>query len=175
MKKEQLLELRKKISAKRPNFVMQDHHKRKETQARWRKPKGMDSKMKKGVWGKPASVNPGYRGPKAVRGLQKGLVPVLVHNAEEAGKIEKGKEGAIMAHIGGRKKLEVLNTCKEKGIIVLNVKNIDEKIEQIKTAFGKQDKEKQEKKSEAKTEIKEEIKKTREEEVKEMEKILIRK
>ena len=40
------LELRKKIKAKKPNFVSQDTHKRKRIRPRWRKPRGWHSKIR---------------------------------------------------------------------------------------------------------------------------------
>ena len=41
-----LLELRKKIKGKKPNFIRQDAHKHKRLARKWRKPKGIQSKMR---------------------------------------------------------------------------------------------------------------------------------
>ena len=130
-----LLGLRKEISKRRPEFVMQDQHKRPDLQRRWRRPKGMHSKMRHGVWGRPASVNVGYRGPVAVRGLHdSGLIPVLVQNAEQVAGIDSKTQGAIIAHVGGRKKTQILQACKQKGITIFNVKNVDQEIQKLATA-----------------------------------------
>jgi large subunit ribosomal protein L32e len=183
MSDKKLLGLKKEISARRPEFIMQDHHKRKETQRRWRKPKGMHSKMRHGVWGRPASVNTGYRGPAKVRGMhQNGLLPILVQNAEEAASIDPKTQGAIVASVGGRKKTQILQACKQKNITVLNVKNIDEQIQKLASAVTerKEAKKAAEQRKAAKTKAapkKEEKKEetTKEQERKEMEKILTKK
>jgi len=174
-----LLQLRKKISARRPKFVPEDKQKRKRLSDSWRKPKGMHSKMRHGFWGKPACV----RGPKAVRGLHfSGLVPVLVNTVAELEKIDSKIQGVIIGHIGGRKKIQVLEACKQKGITVLNVKNVDETTKMLtdKVTARKEAKKAREKKAkpvekkpEAKKEEKKpEVEKTKEEERKDVEKIL---
>ncbi len=180
MNTKNLLGLRKKISQKRPEFVQQDHHKRKETKRRWRAPKGMHSKMRHGVWGRPASVNVGYRGPQEVRNMHSGgLMPVLIHNTAELAEVDTKTQGVIMAHIGAQKKSQLLTVCKQKGITVLNVKNIDKELQNIsekltarKEAKKTTVKVKEEKTKAKMTEKKEEAPKTKEEERKEMEKVL---
>ena len=46
MEKKDLLEFRKKIKAKKPNFIRQDAHKKGEIKKKWRRPKGLQSKMR---------------------------------------------------------------------------------------------------------------------------------
>jgi len=172
-----LLGLRKEISKRRPEFVMQDQHKRPDLQPRWRKPKGMHSKMRHGVWGRPASVNVGYRGPAAVRGMhESGLIPVLVQNITDIGRIEPKSHCAILGHVGDRKKVQLLEACKQKKIVVLNVKNIDEAIKMItdKVLERKEVKKTAAKRKEgkAKPAKKEAEALTKEQERKEMEKVL---
>lgn len=142
-----LLALRKKISAKRPHFRHFDWQKRKEVGTRWRRPRGLHNKMRKGVWGKPATVNPGYRGPVAVRGLsQEGLVRSLVYTVSEVAKLDAKKHAVIVGSMGGRMRVAVLGECKKKGITVLNHKNIDEA---IKTVAGQMNERKEMKKARA--------------------------
>ncbi len=174
-----LLQLRKEISARRPKFVQQDHHKRKETQERWRAPKGMHSKMRHGVWGRPASVNVGYRGPQAVRGLHaSGLVPVLVYTVAELAALDAKSQGVILGHVGARKKIDILTACQQKGITVLTVKNPAETVQALKdkvTARKEAKKAQKTKKAPAKAvvaEKKQEQPKSKEEERKEAEKII---
>ena len=182
MTTKKLLGLRKQMNAKRPRFRQQDSHKRKEIISAWRKPKGMHSKMRHGVWGRPASVNVGYRGPAEVRGLHSsGLSMIIVNNVEEAGRVDPKTQGAILGSIGGRKKVDVLTACKQKGITVLNIKNVDEAIQALKdkVTARKEARKHAEKTKAAKTAKaepkKEEAPKTKEEERKEAEKIMIQK
>lgn len=183
MTTKKLLTLRKEISKRRPEFVMQDHHKRPETQRRWRKPKGMHSKMRHGVWGRPASVKTGYRGPAAVRGLHNsGLAPILINTLTELSAIDVKTQGAIIANVGGKRKTELLTACKQKNVTVFNVKNIDEEIKNLvgKVTARKEEKNQrqQKKQTTAKAAPKKEAKQepvTKEQERKEMEKVLTQK
>ncbi len=185
MTNKKLLTLRKEISKRRPEFIMQDQHKRPDLKLRWRKPKGMHSKMRHGVWGRPASVNPGYRGPSEVRGLhQSGLAMILVQNAEQAEELDAKTQGAIIAHVGGKKKTQILQACKQKGITVLNVKDVDNEMQRLTATVAARKEAKkaaeQRKTSKAKTAPKKEEKKeeevtNKEQERKEMEKVLTKK
>ncbi len=181
-----LLELRKKISKKRPKFRQTDHQKRpKLDPTKWRRPKGMHNKIRHGFNGQPAKVNGGYRGPKEVRGLHNsGLIPVLVHNVKDLTTIDTKTQGVIIAHVGNRTKSQILTQCKEKKINVLNVKNVDDKLKGItdKITARKETKAElrkrktaKEKKKETKPEKTKEEPKTKEEERKEMEKVLTQK
>ena len=175
-----LLALRKKISDKRPAFIQTDSNKRVEVNDAWRKPRGSTNKVRRQFWGKPAMVKPGYRGPKAVRGLHNsGLQIVLVNSPGELDSIDPKTQGIILGSIGNKKKSVVLSACKEKGITVLNVKNVDESIKAIADKLvarkeSKKDlaKKKAEKKKKIKPRKEKETPMTREEEREEMERIV---
>lgn len=160
-----LLELRKKLNAKRPRFTQAVHHKRKRlSSTRWRKPKGMHGKQRHQFHGKPANVKPGYRGPKAVRGLsRKGLEQVLIHNPAQLASIEPKTQAVIIGRIGDKKRAAILAQCAEKNITILNVKDINDKIkaiteriEQRKKAKTDAKKKRDDKKAKAKKQQKEE-------------------
>src|SRR5574342_479150 len=185
MTTKKLLTLRKEISKRRPEFVMQDHHKRPETQRRWRKPKGMHSKMRHGVWGRPASVSVGYRGPAEVRGLHNsGLQMVLINTLSELAALDVKTQGAVLSNVGGKRKTELLTACKQKNVTVFNVKNIDEEIKMLAgKVTARQEKNKsrtQKKQATAKAAPKKESKKeeqpmTKEQERNEAEKVMLQK
>lgn len=136
MSKDQL-DLRKKLNKKRPRFTQADHHKKKRLNSNtWRKPKGMHGKQRHNINGKPANVSPGYRGPKAARSLDpKGLAPIIVYTLTQLDSIDAKTQCALIGKIGDKKRLAILNACKEKGIAVTNVKNIDDAIKTIKDKF----------------------------------------
>ncbi|MBS3125535.1 hypothetical protein J4211_04790 [Candidatus Woesearchaeota archaeon] len=153
MVKMELLKLKAKINAKRPQFKHYDAHKRKEVNPAWRKPKGLHNKMRKGVWGRPATVNVGYRSPAAIRDMHRnGLFPVLVNTLAELSKINAKTHGALIGHVGGRTKKLLLAECKQKKITVMNVRNLDEEIKSIdgKLASRKTEKKELQKRKEAK-------------------------
>ncbi len=117
-----LLELRKEMARRRPEFIRQESWRYKRIKPSWRRPRGIDSKMRMEVKGWPKRVKVGYRGPKAVRGLHpSGYKEVLVHNVKELEKLDPETEAARIAHtVGARKRKEILERAKELGIKVLN-------------------------------------------------------
>jgi len=80
--KQRLLKVRKKINKKRPKFRQFESWRLVRIKDHWRKPKGVDNKMRTNELGWPKSVNVGWRGPKAVRGLHpSGKKEVMIWNA----------------------------------------------------------------------------------------------
>lgn len=186
MNKKQLLELRKKISAKRPRFIRQDAMKvsRSRIPHVWRRPMGIHSKQRHGFAGHPACPSVGYRGPVETRGLHKtGLEQVLISNTKELEKIDPKKHGIIIsAKTGMKKRLQIITEAMKKGISMLNIKNpaefvkaVEEKMKDRKQAkeLAKKEKESKTKEElEKKKESKEEAEKTKEQEKKELDKLL---
>ena len=120
------LELRKSIKSKKPGFAMQNSGRLKRLDNKWRKPKGIDSKMRL-KYAKRKMVSPGYGSPKDVKGLDSlGLEPVLVHNIADLEKLEKNQTVVIASSVGKRKKINIVEACAEKKLTISNLKNPDE-------------------------------------------------
>ena len=180
------LELRKRIKSKKPKFVREDAHKRKALHQHWRKPKGLHSKMRRQRHGKPALVAAGYGGPSSVHGLHKsGLLPVVIYNIADIGKLKKDVHGAVIgAGVGARKRTILLTKLKESNIRALNIKDTDAYIKKVEEALTKRKsaktaatKKKEAKKEEKKPEKKKLTEKVteetaKEEKKKEMDKVL---
>ncbi|MCD6465528.1 50S ribosomal protein L32e [Candidatus Bathyarchaeota archaeon] len=117
-----LVELRKKVKSKKPEFRRQESWRYKRVKENWRRPRGIDSKMRRKVKGWPATVNIGYRGPKLARGLHpSALREVLVYNPDDLREINPETEAIRIAHtVGARKRAEILSRARELGIHVLN-------------------------------------------------------
>jgi len=113
---------RARIKAKKPDFVRQESWRYVRVKESWRKPRGMDSKMRLQKKGWPAIVKVGYRGPSEARGLHpSGFREVLVHNVEELERLDPAKEAARIAHtVGLRKRIDIMRRAQELGIYVLN-------------------------------------------------------
>lgn len=174
-----LLELRRMLKKRKPGFLRQDAHK-KRLRARWVKPRGLHSKVRLRKRGHPGKVSSGYGFPKEVRGLSKeGLKIIRIYNENELGKVNKEKEGIIIAGgVGLKNKVLLLKKAKEKGINVLNLDVEDylkKKGEEINRRLEKKKakEEKKKKKKEEKEEKKEEKleEKLSDEEKKEQEKL----
>jgi len=136
-----LLEQRKKVSENRPKFKRQESWRYKRLATNWRKPKGIDNKMRLQVSGVPALVKIGYRGPKASRGLHpSGYVDNLVHNVNELLKLNKDKDAARIAHtVGKKKRLEIISKAESIGIKVLNGKKPELKTSKTEDVSSKQE------------------------------------
>jgi len=117
-----LAEKIRKAREGKPEFVRQESWRYKRVKPAWRRPRGIDSKMRIGKKGWPASPNTGYRTPKALRGLHpSGMAEVLVYRVEDL----KGLNPEIHAvriagSVGRRKKLEIFREAAQLGLKVLN-------------------------------------------------------
>jgi large subunit ribosomal protein L32e len=118
----ELLKLRQEIKAHKPDFVRQESWRYKRVRPNWRKPKGIDSKMRRQKKSWPKIVKVGYRGPKAARYLHpSGYYEKLVHNINELSKLDAKKEVArIAATVGKRKRKEIIEKARSLKIKVLN-------------------------------------------------------
>ena len=149
------VELRRRVKKKKPDFVRQESWRYKRLKENWRRPRGIDNKMRRKIKGWPVTVSVGYRGPKVARGLHpSGYKEVLVHNAEELKKINPKTEAVRIAHaVGKRKKARILVEARKRKIRVLNFK---EEKEAVKEEVAE---EKEEEKPEEETEEKAEAEK----------------
>jgi large subunit ribosomal protein L32e len=88
----------------------------------WRKPRGIDSRMRLKMKGKPLVVSIGYRTPRSRRNLHpSGLSEVLVHNLRELERVDPSRHAVRIASTVGKKlRSQILKVAEERGIKVLN-------------------------------------------------------
>jgi large subunit ribosomal protein L32e len=117
-----LLRARKKVSSTRPKFVRQESWRYSRLAENWRKPKGVDNKMRKQVSGVPPLVKVGYRGPKSARGLHpSGYRDRLIHNIRDLEKLDPKIDAARIGHsVGRRKRIDIVSKANALGVKVLN-------------------------------------------------------
>ncbi len=120
-----LLRLRAEMSRRMPKWMRMDEWRflriaRKDS---WRRPKGLDNKIRKEVNGYPPRVKIGYGKPALVRGLhQTGCKIVQVCRPEDVERIDPEREAAVIAHgVGLRKRIEIVKRALERGVKVINV------------------------------------------------------
>ena len=109
---------------KKPRFRRQESWRYKRVTDRWRRPHGIDSKMRKKIKGWPISPTTGYRSPKKTRGLHpSGFVETRVQSISDLGDIDPELQAIRIGRtVGGRKRVEIMALAEEKGIHVLNPK-----------------------------------------------------
>ena len=115
----------------KPQFNRQDYHKKKRTPTSWRKPRGNLSKQRRGIKGKGATVEAGYRSPTAARGLHpSGFEEVRVHNTDDLEGIDPDTEAVrIASGVGARKRERIEDVCEDREIRVLNPTYIEVEVE----------------------------------------------
>ncbi len=144
------LDIRNKMKKKKPDFIRQDTHKKKRLAKNWRKPRGIDSKLRLQLKGKGKLVKVGYKSPKSVRGLNReGLKEVLICNVADLKKIEEGMIGVISATVGTKKKIGIIKKATEDKI---KLSNYTEQFIKKKKKKQKQRKEEEKQKEEKKKE-----------------------
>lgn len=130
--KEQALKERQRIKEKKPEFMAEESWRYKRVKSKWRKARGIDSKMRRKVKGWPRSPSIGYRGPKDARYLHpSGFVEVLVYNADDLEGIDPKTHAARIAHtVGAKKRIDISARAEEKGLRILNPLRREEAVEE---------------------------------------------
>ena len=125
----QALSIRETLKRKKPRFQRQESWRYKRVKRSWRRPKGIDSKMRIKRKGWPKSVGVGYRSPKSVRRLHpSGFEEVIVYNVKELEEITPNQAIRIGHTVGMRKRAEIIERAEKMKIFVLN-----KRVESIET------------------------------------------
>ncbi len=115
-------------------FVQTDSHKKKKLEDKWRRPKGIQNKRRLNKRGYAPVVKSGYQSAKDEKGLIKGLLPIMINNITDLNALDNKTQGAIMANVGAKKLVLLLEEAKKLNIIVLNLK-LDEKLKSLNDSF----------------------------------------
>lgn len=117
-----MLEKRAEVSGRRPEFLRQEWFRYAKLGRKWRKPRGMHSKMRRHYKYRPTIVSIGFRGPALVRGLaSSGFQEVLVYNPSNLDIIDPKTQAAkIGGTVGGKKRSAIIEKADQLKIRVLN-------------------------------------------------------
>ncbi len=110
------------ISGRRPAFKRQEWFRYSKLGEKWRKPKGIHSKMKRQLKRRPPMVDIGYRGPASVRNLHpSGFEEVMVYNVDGLESVNpKTQAVRIGGTVGTKKRMAIEERADELGIRILN-------------------------------------------------------
>ncbi len=116
------LRLRKNMKRKKPKFRRQEWFRYKRLGESWRRPRGLQSKLRKNLKYRINRVRVGYKAPVEVRGLHSsGFKEILVYNRSDLEKLNPKLEAARIGHsVGTKKRIEIEEYADELGIRILN-------------------------------------------------------
>lgn len=163
------LAVRNSLKRRKPSFIRQDAHKRKRLGLKWRRPRGIHSKMREQQKGRRVSPRIGFGAPRDVRGLtREGFVPIMVVRPED---LDKVQQPFTIAHtVGLKKRVAIVKIAVEKKLRILNIKDPQAFLSSVEQLM----KDRQQKKSSrvsAKKKTQEESKKVAEKQVKKEESV----
>lgn len=122
--KTRLLRIRKAQNKKRPSFRRVESWRYvKLAKSGWRKQLGIDNKTRRKTKTGVKSPEPGYRGPKAVRGLHpSGYEDVRVTHPKEIDELNPEIHAIrIDARLGAKKRINLIEYAQDKGFRILNL------------------------------------------------------
>ncbi len=129
-----LLRLRREIKRRKPIYVRQQygHFIKLSRVVKWRKPRGIHSKILKRKKGHRRMPEVGYGSPKLVRGLNKeGFKEVMVMKVSDLDKVGKGSVAVIGSTVGKKKRIDILKEAIKRGIVVNNYKDMKKELERL--------------------------------------------
>lgn len=113
------------MERKKPSFKRQHWYryfrlgKTVKRKRKWRALHGGDSKMRLQIRGKAATPSIGWGSEKINRGKVAGLYPTRIENMNQLLNMKKG-ESIIIASIGKKKRMTLIEEANKKGIKILN-------------------------------------------------------
>jgi large subunit ribosomal protein L32e len=154
------LDARKLLKSKKPTFLRQDGHKKIRLGNKWRKPKGLQNKMRLNKRGYRKSVSVGYKSPRLVKGFDKsGLEIINITKIDLLESVDPKTQGIVISgNIGQKKKIEIVKIAIKKSITILNIKDPEKYITDINEKLSKK-KEQKDKSKKVKNKKEEEKKK----------------
>jgi large subunit ribosomal protein L32e len=161
MAEKRLLEQRKHVKARKPKYSMQDAHKHKRLASKWRKPRGLQSKIRlhKRGYNKNVTKGKGYGSPAEVKHLHvSGLTMKRVCSEKELRALHSEQDGIILGRVGLKNKLNLIKQAIEKKFTFINIKDPQAYLKQAEDMLAQKKQKKAEKKKK-KQESKEKLKK----------------
>ena len=107
---------------RKPKFLRHGAKAKKKVGMKWRRPRGINTKMKIQKKGKGFMPKVGYGAPRNLRGLHpSGFREVFIQNLNDLNKIDNKKDAGRISHTIGKKKRQmILEKAKELNIRILN-------------------------------------------------------
>lgn len=122
---QRLLQLRRQAKKRKPAFMRQDAHKKVRIKKTWKKPHGLQSKMRLHEKGYNRCVSPGFKSPAQVRCLtRQGLTQVQVSNLDQLKAIDPQTQAAMITKtVGMRNRTGMIKEALSRKITIMNYKH----------------------------------------------------
>ncbi|OIO41531.1 hypothetical protein CO154_00985 [Candidatus Pacearchaeota archaeon CG_4_9_14_3_um_filter_31_7] len=153
MDKEHLLKIKKEKKKRQPIFLRKDYNKKlklgkkEKKKRRWKFPVGVHNKQRKRMKGHRNIVSIGYKSPKALRHHFNESKIIKIYSVNQLKNLPKEKDFVLLlGGIGMKKRSEILKIAKDRNLIFINVKNIDEELNKIYVEMKSRKEEKDKKK-----------------------------
>jgi large subunit ribosomal protein L32e len=150
------LQARARARNKKPKFLRAESWRFDRFSTSWRRPRGLDNKIRRKILGWPAGPSMGYKGPKVARYLHpSGYKEVIVYNVADLSNVDVDTQAVRIAHrVGKRKRADIIAKATEMNLKILNLTVSQETEEEAaedeeteeEAAEGKETKAKEEKK-----------------------------
>ncbi len=162
----------KELKRKKPKFLRQDSHKKKRISPRWRSARGLQSKIRLSIRGYRKKPKIGYGTNLKIKNMYpNGLIPVRIFNVADLKKINKETQGIIIAKIGLKNKLRIIDCAIKEKITILNIKDPNKFLKESKENIKQKQQEKKKYKEDKAKKAKQAKDKVKEKENKEKETI----
>ncbi len=166
----------KMAKRKKPMFLRTDYDQysklgfRRKKKLVYRRAKGGENKQRLKMKGHLRNVSIGFKNEKKIRGLVRGLIPVMINNVEDIKNLKKDETG-IVAKMGNKKKLEIAEYAFKHGIRLnnLNAGRFIQKIEEAKNMKHEEKSKKEKSRKEREKKVAEKEKEPKEEKKEEKE------
>ena len=116
------------VGRKKPYFYSQDYFRYPRLRKRWRKPKGLQSKLRISKSGSGVLPRVGWRSPRAVRGKvrvgSEYYNAVMVANVAGLGRVKAPDVAILSSSLGTKRVLELAEHAEKTGVTIIYKKKI---------------------------------------------------
>jgi len=134
---QKLIEQKRKLKSKKPNFIKQDAHKKKRLDKNWRRPRGIDSKIRLSFRGYRRKVKVGYGTPGVLRNKDsQGRTVKIIRNLQDLEKSEAGEALVMSSGVGIRKRAAIIEKALKLKQSFVNL-DVNTYLEEMKKKFEK--------------------------------------